>query len=104
MPDSAFRPYVGVGLNFTIFSSVNLAIPAVSGVQSTAVPLDLNSTSVGIAGQLGADWKVADHWLVNADAKYVQLSTDVKVKASGTKITKVTADPWVLGVGIGYRF
>ena len=104
MPDSVFRPYVGVGVNLTLFSKVDLAVPAVAGVQSTAVPLDLSSSSVGIAGQAGFDVKVADHWFVNADVKYVQLSTDVKVKANGAKLTTVNADPWLFGVGVGYRF
>ena len=104
LPGQDFRPYVGVGVNLTIFSNVDLNVPAVPGVQSTPVALDLNSTSVGIAGQLGFDYKVADHWLVNADVKYVKLSTDVNIKASGQKVTTVNADPWLLGVGVGYRF
>ncbi len=104
MPQSDFRPYVGIGVNLTLFSSVDLAVPAVAGVEAAPIPLDLKSSSVGIAGQAGFDYKVADHWFVNADVKYVQLSTDVKVKATGATITKVTADPWLFGVGVGYRF
>ena len=104
MPDQAFRPYVGVGVNLTLFSDVNLAVPAVAGVQSTPIPLDLSSSSFGFAGQAGLDWKMVDHWFLNADVKYVQLSTDVKVKATGAKITKVSADPWLFGIGVGYRF
>jgi len=104
MPQSDFRPYVGVGVNLTLFSNVSLQVPAINGVEAAPIPLDLQSSSVGIAGQVGFDYKVADHWFVNADVKYVQLSTDVKVKATGETISKVTADPWLLGVGIGYRF
>ncbi len=104
MPQSDFRPYVGVGINLTLFSDVNLQVPVVAGVEPTAIPLDLQSSSVGIAGQAGFDWKMVDHWFLNADVKYVQLSTDVKVKATGATITKVTADPWLFGVGVGYRF
>ncbi len=104
LPGQDFRPYVGIGINLTLFSDVNLAVPAVAGVQSTPIPLDLNRSSVGIAGQVGIDWKMVDHWLLNADVKYVQLSTDVKVKATGATITKVTADPWLFGIGVGYRF
>ncbi|MBS0376830.1 MAG: OmpW family protein [Proteobacteria bacterium] len=104
LPDGTFRPYVGVGLNLTLFSSVDLKVPAVAGVQSTAVPLDLKSSSVGLAGQVGFDVKLADQWFLNADVKYVQLSNDVKVKATGAKLTTLNADPWLFGVGFGYRF
>jgi outer membrane protein len=95
LPTSDFRPYVGVGVNLTIISSVNLAVPGVG-------PLDLDSSSFGVAGQVGFDYKVADHWFVNADVKWVQLSSDVKF--DGTKISTVHLDPWLLGVGVGYRF
>ena len=105
IPDGTFRPYVGVGVNLTIISNVNLSVPAVSGVQSTPIALDLNSTSVGFAGQAGFDVKLADHWFANVDVKYVQLGSDVKVPAlGGATITKVHLDPWLLGAGIGYRF
>ena len=76
-------------------AGVNLAVPGVG-------PLDLDSSSFGVAGQVGFDYKVADHWFVNADVKWVQLSSDVKF--DGTKISTVHLDPWLLGVGVGYRF
>ncbi len=92
IPDGVFRPYLGVGVNLTFISNVDLAGGA----------LDLSKTSVGIAGQAGFDVKVADHWFVNADVKYVKLGADVK--SGGTTVTKVHLDPWLLGVGVGYRF
>ncbi len=42
IPDGAFRPYVGVGVNLTFISDVNLAVPGVGA-------LDLESSSVGFA-------------------------------------------------------
>ena len=42
------------------------------------------------------------NWLINADAKYVQMNTDVKL--NGSKIGKVDLDPMIYSVGIGYRF
>jgi len=99
MPDSVFRPYVGLGVNYTIISDVAL------DEQAPAVPpLDLNSSSVGLAAQVGADFKFNDHWFGNLDVKWVQLGSDVKIKDTGDVVTKVHLDPWLLGVGIGYRF
>jgi len=95
IPDGTVRPYLGVGVNLTLISDVNIAVPGVG-------PLKLNSSSVGVAGQAGADFKLADHWFLNADVKYVQLGSDVK--SNGTTVSKVHLDPWLLGVGVGYRF
>ncbi len=102
MPGQDFRPYVGIGLNFTFISDVKLSVPAAASPTGAALPLDLDSSSVGFAGQLGFDYKFADHWFGNVDVKWVQLGSDVK--AGGTTITKVKLDPWLLGVGVGYRF
>jgi outer membrane protein len=105
IPDGTFRPYVGVGVNLTLISDVNLKVPAAVSPTGQDLPLDLSSSSVGFAGQAGFDVKVADHFFINVDVKYVQLGADVKVPAlGGATITKVKLDPWLLGAGIGYRF
>lgn len=97
IPDGVFRPYIGVGVNLTLISDVNLAVPGVGA-------LDLDSSSVGLAGQLGFDVKIAEQLFVNADVKYVSLGSDVKLSSSGTKVTSVGIDPWLVGLGLGYRF
>jgi len=69
---------------------------------SPAIPLHLDSTSVGVAGQAGFDFKVADNWFVNADVKWANLGSDVK--AGGTTVSIAHLDPWLFGLGVGYRF
>lgn len=92
MPEAAFSPYVGAGINYTRISSVDLP----GGLQ-------LDSSSVGGALQIGADYKINKNWLINFDIKKVQISSDVK-DATGAKISNVKIDPWLIGVGVGYRF
>ncbi|MFJ3058163.1 OmpW family protein [Herbaspirillum sp. NPDC087042] len=92
MPEAAFSPYVGAGINYTRISSVNLP----NGMQ-------LNSSSVGAALQFGADYKIDKNWLINFDVKKVQISSDV-LAANGSKVSNVRIDPWLIGVGVGYRF
>jgi len=102
IPGGVVRPYVGIGINLTLISDVNLAVPTVP-----PIPLKLDSTSVGFAGQAGLDWQLAPHWYANADVKWVQLGTDVKTVASDgtqTKVSHATLNPWLLGIGFGYRF
>jgi outer membrane protein len=94
-PTADFRPYVGAGANLTLISNVHLTVPTVGA-------LSLDSTSVGPAVQAGFDLKLSDGWLLNADVKWVQLRSDVKL--AGTKISQVKVDPVLFGLGIGYRF
>ena len=93
-PTGQFRPYAGIGVNYTRFTNVDLG-----GGTITA-----DKDSFGLSGQVGADYKVADHWFLNADAKYVKLGTNVKLASSGAVLTKLNVDPWLLSVGVGYRF
>ncbi len=94
-PDADFRPYLGAGVNITYISSVNLAVPTVG-------QLNLKRWSVGPAVQAGFDYKVADHWFLNADLKWAMLQTDISL--GGTKISQARVDPLLVGIGIGYRF
>lgn len=96
-PEGMVRPYIGVGVNLTIISDVKLAVPGVGA-------LDLEDTSVGMSGQAGFDIKLSPKVFLNADLKYVALRSDVMLKAGGTKVSLVKVDPWLIGVGFGYRF
>ena len=85
------KPYVGAGLNYTRFSSVNL--PA-------GVSIDKNS--FGGALQVGVDIPVAKNVSLNLDLKKVYIRTDVS--AGGAKLGTFKVDPVLFGVGVGYRF
>lgn len=91
-PEKTFSPYVGAGINYTRLSSVHLLDGAA----------DLESSSVGLALQAGIDYKLDRNWSLNFDVKKIQIRSDVNT-AAGT-ISKVKVDPWLIGVGVGYRF
>ncbi|MBC3869542.1 OmpW/AlkL family protein [Undibacterium oligocarboniphilum] len=91
-PDAAFSPYVGAGVNYTRISDVNLLKGAA----------DLDKSSIGFAVQAGVDFKLDKNWSLNLDVKKVQIRSDVT--SAGTKISAVKVDPWLVGVGVGYRF
>ena len=67
-----------------------------------APPAEVEKDSFGWTGQIGFDYALNKNWSLNVDAKYVKIDTDVKL--NGSKIGHVDLDPWLLGVGIGYRF
>lgn len=86
-----FVPYMGAGVNYTHFSSVNL--PA--GV-------DIKRNSYGLAAQIGVDVPLTKTLSLNVDVKKVQIRTDVS--AGGTTLGKFKIDPLLAGVGLGWRF
>lgn len=94
-----FRPYVGTGLNYTIFYS------AKEGPVADDVSYD---NSVGFAFQGGFDFDLNEKWFLNLDAKYILLSTDATVNATSALGATVGADvdinPLVVGFGIGMKF
>ena len=96
-PEATIRPYVGVGANLTILSDVKLAVPGVGA-------LDLENYSLGVSGQGGVDVKIGPKLFLNADLKYVTLASDVMLKANDATVSAVKVNPWLVGVGIGYRF
>lgn len=93
LPDYKVRPYVGVGGNYTIFYSQSGALDA----------FDLNN-SFSWAVQAGVDIPLTGRSVLNLDAKYIDLNTDVRLSATGAKLFKLDINPFVIGAGLGYRF
>jgi outer membrane protein len=91
--DGKIDPYVGVGLNYTMFFNTSLnALPAT---------LDLKN-SFGYALQGGIDYKVMGPWRVGADVRYINI--EPKAYVNGTELGTVKINPLVYGVNVGYAF
>lgn len=89
-----FHPYAGIGVNYTLIFDDNLAV--------AGVPLGLESSSVGLAGQLGADWKINDTWSLNLDLKRAVIRSDVS--AGAALLTEARLDPWMYSIGLRRSF
>lgn len=96
MNSGAFSPYVGAGVNYTTMFNVNK--PKAGPV--TAISY---GDSFGPALQAGFDVWVSDTTTLNFDVKKIWLNTNVKVNGGAIK-GDVDLDPWVIGVGFGYKF
>ncbi|RQO71634.1 hypothetical protein DBR44_11640 [Aquitalea sp. FJL05] len=94
MPEATFRPYVGLGVNYTRFYSNGL------NVGGTAVDIDQNSW--GLAAQVGADVAISKNLFINFDVKKIDIKT--KARMGGSDLGTLKINPWVYGIGIGTKF
>jgi OmpA-OmpF porin, OOP family len=90
LPEQAFRPYVGIGVNVTSIYAQHSA------------PFTLSKTTGGPAAQAGFDIRLTNHWSLNADVKWARSRPAVDL--DGQSIGHLKLDPVLFGVGIGYRF
>lgn len=86
-----FRPYVGLGLNYTQYSSVR--VPG----------FDIDKRSFGAALQVGVDIPVARNLYFNLDLKKLYMGVDV-YQSSGLNLGAFKIDPVLFGLGLGLRF
>ncbi|MBS0279919.1 MAG: OmpW family protein [Proteobacteria bacterium] len=92
-PNGAIRPYVGAGINYTVFFDARSALPNISF-----------ANNVGWALQAGADIPMGDGpYFLNVDVKKLFLSTTIKA-AGGAVRASATLDPWLVGAGVGIRW
>jgi outer membrane protein len=106
---TGFKPYIGAGVNYTIFYNADEG-PVVQAIDY--------KNKFGFATQLGFDYDLSKKVFLNIDVKKIFLSTDVTVDASNLTpasnpalspvLKNINADvkinPWLVGVGVGYRF
>lgn len=93
-PGGALRPYVGAGVNFTLIWDDRLSV--------AGVPLELETSSVGLAAQAGLDWQLNERWALNVDVKRAAIRSDVS--AGGAVLTEARLDPWLYALGVRYAF
>ncbi|MDH4311315.1 MAG: OmpA family protein [Gammaproteobacteria bacterium] len=95
-PNGTFRPYIGAGVNYTLFSGEET-----QGVAAgSSLKLD---DSIGAAGQVGVDiGNKTSNWFFNANVRYIDMSSDVEL--DGSDIGSAELNPWVYGLHVGYRF
>jgi outer membrane protein len=95
LPEAAIQPYVGLGLNVTLFFDEDTRGP----LDGSSLSLD---TSVGAAAVVGVDIELGSNWFLNADVRYLDIETDAKL--DGARLETVEIDPWAFGLNLGYRF
>ena len=94
-PGGHVRPYVGAGLNATIFFSEHTT----GALAGTDLKLD---TSFGPAAQFGVDIDLGNTWFLNVDARWMDI--DTKATLDGVSLGSVKIDPYALGVSVGRHF
>ncbi|MEX3639533.1 OmpW family protein [Paraburkholderia sp. BR14320] len=88
------RPYVGAGLNYTLFYN--------NGLHAGGVPVSIKNHSFGPALQVGIDVQASKSLFVNADIKKIWMKTDASL--GGSTIGALHLDPLVIGIGVGVKF
>ena len=89
---SGFKPYVGAGINYTKFTSSDIAHGAVT----------VDDSSWGTASQVGVDVPLLGNMHFNFDVKKVLIKTNINTGGSSAGTLKI--DPLLVGVGLGWRF
>ena len=88
------RPYVGAGINYTLFYN--------NGLHAGGQSVSIDNHSWGPALQFGIDFQVTKRIFVNADIKKIWMRTDASL--GGTSLGTLHIDPLVVGLGVGMKF
>lgn len=106
--NSAFDPFVGVGVNYTKFFNEKPAAALVSTLQALKVTtasddVDLKlKASWGLALQAGFNYKLSDNWGLHAAVSKMDIDTTGEVRVNNNVIQSVDVqiDPLVYMVGV----
>ncbi|MEA3151952.1 MAG: outer membrane protein [Gammaproteobacteria bacterium] len=100
---SRWRPYIGVGVNYTTFYDRN---STAQGNAASGGPTRLSLTSsVGPAGTVGLSYNVSGHWHVYTSYSISRVNTDLTADTGGvTRTTRIKFGPQAWVVSAGYSF
>lgn len=100
--NSVVRPYVGAGVNYTMFFNDKFnSNGEAHGLSNLSV-----KNSWGLAGQVGVDYMVNRDWMLNMSVWYIDIDTKVKFNAGPDNRQSIDTkiNPWVFMFGVGYTF
>ncbi len=102
-PSDGFRPYLGLGVNYTYFRNTSVNSNAlVQGLAGTSQSL---SSSVNPILNAGGIYSLTDRWSFNFGISYIPMTTNVTLVGSGTTTTgKLTINPIDVTLKLGYKF
>ncbi len=125
VPAGSFRPYAGLGLNYTYFFKESASDTLHQGIIGTAnaalgtqyaggsTRLSIND-SFGVALQLGADIQLTNRIFLNLDLRWIDIEADARIRTStidagGNPVVldsriKADLDPWVFSTTLGFSF
>jgi outer membrane protein len=101
-PEGKLHPYVGAGVNWTLFYNEKASSQLNTAIGNTNVNL---SNSWGYAVQAGIDFDISEKMFLNLDVKYVDMDTQARL-TTGAAVNTLRADinPLIVGIGVGWRF
>lgn len=124
-PNQLLRPYVGVGVNYTLFFDDKVNQGTHDGIVGTAnaalgtnfsggrSSLDIDD-SIGAAFQIGMDMDITDRWFTNLDVRYIFIDADADIRTrtfdpAGNETIfnsslDMDIDPVVVSWTVGFRF
>lgn len=100
--DSDFQPYLGIGVNYTLFFSEKNT----GGLTVLGVPSDPKLTlddSTGLALQAGVDLMLNDRTSLNVGVRWADIDAEIELDGAGTGVD-AEIDPLVYTLAIGYKF
>ena len=99
---SNIKPYVGAGINYTVFFDEGFE----NGPKSLGLTnLDLEN-SFGLSIQAGFDFHLNKQWHINTSIRYIDIDTEASFDVGGNNIGKanIDIDPTVYSLLVGYKF
>lgn len=109
-----FRPYVGLGVNYTWFSDAKITNAQFSATELLGTTPSMTSVKADASWNpvfnIGASYAIADRWYVMASVSYLPLKTTAHLTTtlgSGAKLeseAKLRVRPIVSLLSVGYRF
>ncbi|MCL2590477.1 MAG: outer membrane beta-barrel protein [Betaproteobacteria bacterium] len=105
-PKSNFQPYVGLGVNYSMFYNEKLSSEAKNDFGANNLKI---KNSFGLAGQIGMDYTIGNRLVLNASVWKMGISAKATWRenwGAGEERMKadIDIDPWVYFLGIGYKF
>lgn len=99
------QPYVGLGVNYFMSFDEEVSNELETALGNSSIDID---DSIGLAGQLGVDFRVSDKWSVNAALWYVDIETEAHINTPTAGFENINVDvdvnPFAWMLGATYSF